>query len=80
MENSKKHGCQEKQGLEHQGPCTLHSGAGLDPEYHREATEDRRCGGQLGGYCSESGVRGNKTGKMRTEQRWSSQAVRCNQL
>lgn len=30
--------------------------------------------------CSESGVRGNKTGKMRIEQRWNRQAMRFNQL
>lgn len=35
----------------------------LNPEHHKVATEDWRHGGQLGGYGSNSGVSGNKTGR-----------------
>lgn len=39
-----------------------------NPEQHRGARENLRHRGQLAGYCSNSGVSGNKTGNMRLDQ------------
>lgn len=67
VENSKKYGCREEQGLNHQGPCTHVEKMDLTPSTRGKSLKTG--GMEPAGEChSGSGVNGNETGRVRIGQ------------